>query len=228
MVLELKLRFRFDPAQRRRVFTDEPQELFKLRLLTQENEHDRLRLLQLLYVKGRGKKRLIALNFHDATEQDEIDTRETVSHLEQEGFVIIETDPERLPAELCLRLTHKGVIEVEKTVSDPKEATKDFTLPNIVVLGDRNSVQTGGSSIVNYNFGAHTDEILRLLGKPRKSFQGHKRLKAPKTATAPEEEIQRQNPRPSRVKAFLSQLEGVAVKTGVRVLVEITKGIIGY
>lgn len=229
MVLELKLRFRFDPAQRRRVFADEPQELFKLPLLAEENEHDRLLLLQLLYVKCGGKKRLIALKFHDATEQDEIDTRETVSYLEQESFVIIETgNRERFPAELYLRLTHKGINEVENTISDPKEATEDFTHPRILILGDRNSVQTGDSSIANHNSGANIDEVLRLLGKPRKSCQRHKRPKTRKIATVLEKEIQRQNPRPSRVKAFLSQLKGFTIKTGAQVLVEITKRIIGY
>jgi hypothetical protein len=210
---------------------NEPKRLMQnLRMLAQANKFNRLLLLRLLYAEGVGKKCLIALNFLNAPKRDEIDLLEAVSYLEKEGFLIIATENrEGLPAARYLRLTHKGILEVERSIDGLTEAKEHVTPTTIQYFHDC-SVQTGhhSSSISTQTIGANAAEVLRLIGQPRKHFPPKERRVALEVVDALKEEIKCDNPRSGKLKALLSKLGYFAIKPSAEELVAMVAKIVRY
>jgi hypothetical protein len=120
-----------------------------IRLFKQENQSKRLSLLRLLYDLSAGQKCIVAVSFlSEGPDSDEYDILETASYLSEEGLLTIATDHQQgMPPGPNLCLTHKGIVEVERSIDHPLEATEHFSAPVVQNFhGPVGAVQTGNQS----------------------------------------------------------------------------------
>lgn len=123
-------------------------------------------------------------------------------------------------------LSHKAVIEVEQSISNPTGGTEHFSS---TVIQNFNapvgSVQTGPHSTANVtqNFGSSASEVLALIPELRESLQAlppGDREEAIEIVDALEEEVQSPAPRKGRLKAFLGQLGSFTANTASNVIAD--------
>jgi hypothetical protein len=129
-------------------------------------------------------------------------------------------------------LSHRAIVEIEQSISNPNRGTEHFTS---TVIQNFNapvgSVQTGSHSVANVtqHFGANASEVLNLIQELRQSFNSlpqDRRDEAIEVVDALEEEIQSPTPRKGRIKAFLSQIGSFAADTASSVIADaIAKGL---
>ncbi len=118
-------------------------------------------------------------------------------------------------------LSHKAIVEMEQSIKNPSTSTEHF--PATVIQhfnAPVGSVQSGAQSTshVTQNFGASTPDVLNLIRELRQSIQLLPVAQQEETfevVNALEEEVQLPSPRKGRIRAFLTQIGGVATDIGV-------------
>lgn len=121
-------------------------------------------------------------------------------------------------------LSHKAILEIEQSISNPNRDTEHFTSSVIQNFNAPvGSVQTAphSTSNVTQNFGANVSEVLNLIQELRQNFQTlppDRREEAIEIIDALEEEVQSSAPRKGRLKAFLNQLASFTADTASDVL----------
>lgn len=125
--------------------------MYNVALFAKENQAKRLLLLRQLYDSGMGHKCLTPVTLLVASDWDEFEIMDTAEYLSEEELVRMETDNENgFPSGVSLCLTHKGILEVERTINHPTEATEYFPAPIVQNFhGPVGSVQSGEKSIAN-------------------------------------------------------------------------------
>jgi hypothetical protein len=120
-----------------------------IRMIKQENQAKRLSLLRLLYDFSSGQRCIVAVSFlTEGLKSDEYEILETAFYLSEEGLLNIgQNQEQRMPPGPNLCLTHKGIVEVERSIDHPSEATEHFSASVIQNFhGPVGAVQTGPQS----------------------------------------------------------------------------------
>lgn len=131
-----------------------------------------------------------------------------------------------------IHLTHRGIVEMENSIKNPKEGTEHFPAPVIQNFNAPvGTVQTGSNATatITQYFGATAPEVVQLLSQLRQNFQSlpeGNRIEAIEVIDGIEEEIQRPQPRVGRLKSFFESATKFAMETGQQVIVETLKGLI--
>jgi hypothetical protein len=154
---------------------------------------------------------------------EELSPKEVLSivrYLTGEGLVESLADEAPL-----LRISHRGVVEVEYSHMNPREPTEHFPAQVIQHFhGTVGSVQTGNQSIAHVTQEIVNSQILDLLGELRRHLvdePSNVRLEGSELLEGLEAEVKGSSPSESRIKLYLKGL-GVFVKdTGKDLLVEI-------
>lgn len=136
------------------------------------------------------------------------------SYFSEEGFFAKET------GELEVTLSHKAIVEIEKSLLNPRESTEHF--PATVIQNFHapvGAVQNGNQNIanVNQNIGQNFSEILEQLAILRNQFQNlpnDESEEAIKIIDSIEVEVQSEKPSKGKLKSFLVTTKDFAVKTG--------------
>lgn len=141
------------------------------RTIARKNQTSRLYLLRELYNWGDGHPCVVHIEFlSDAPQWEEFDILDIAGYLEEEGLLVIGVDKQegRLPMQhLCL--THKGIIEVERSIEYPTEATEHFPAPIVQYFnGPVGSVQSGQNN---------TSRAVQHLDKATKGAAHRRRTK---------------------------------------------------
>ena len=117
-------------------------------------------------------------------------------------------------------LSHRAIVEIENSISNPQQSTEHF--PATVIQNFNapvGSVQNGNHSIsnVNQNIGQNFSEILEQLAIIRSQFQSSSVADKEDfidIVNDLEKEIIKENPNKSKIKGFLTTTKDFAVKTG--------------
>jgi len=199
--------------------------LYNINLLTQENQEKRLFLLRKLFEMSLGVPCLVAVHlFEEETKWYEHDIYETARYLSEEGLLRIEDDEGsgRPPHGPYLCLTHKGIVEVEQSITNPTKATPHFAA---TVMHNYNA-SVGAVQTAPYS----TAHALQNLGVEfPKAFKYTEDLRHKISLLPPEvqesvtqlvegleDEFRLSQPRKARVRAFLKELNGLTGKISVR------------
>jgi hypothetical protein len=198
-------------------------------------------ILQKIYdkAKGKPKKAVTIYPEHLGFSEEEIDS--ALSYLQGEGFILLgdTNDREALKsfvaeqtaqtkmasyegASSTLRLvclTHQGIKKVERSMNESENLKPNVTN---IFHGPVGAVQTGNSNIANVtqNNGLDLTEARRLIEVIRQStisLPPNQQEEAVEYIDDFEQEIISTNPRPSRLKAPVQALLGLASKVGAAV-----------
>lgn len=162
---------------------------------------------------------MVLLEAIDGADSSEVQS--IVDYLAGEGLVESLADEAPL-----VRITHRGVVEVEQSLMDPKQPTEHFALQVIQnfhsVVG---SVQTGNQNVANVvqNF-PYESEVLALLEELRRHIvdePAENQQQGIELLEGLEREVKAENQSKPRIKLFLQGLGTFVKETGQKVLVEI-------
>ncbi len=120
-------------------------------------------------------------------------------------------------------LSHKGIVEIENSISYPQKSTEHF--PSTIIQNFNapvGSVQTGphNTSNVNQNFENNVSEVLKLLNELKNSLKDlpiEQRQEATELTDFIEGEIVSESPNKTKLKAFLKQLGTFTANTASNV-----------
>ena len=128
---------------------DPKSQMDHVRMIVRENQTRRLYLLHELYRWGDGHPCEVSIEFLTEPVWKEFDILDVAGYLEEEGLLVIGVDKEQGRGPVPnLRLTHKGITEVEKSIEHPSEATDHFPAPLVQNFhAPVGSVQVGAKSI---------------------------------------------------------------------------------
>jgi hypothetical protein len=130
-MIELKVSLRWRRIERPRNIgmNDSATLMYNVRLFARENQTRRLYLLRKLYDWGMGHPCIVPISFlSDAPEWIEFDILDVAGYLAEEGLLEIGSDKEQdRPPVPNLCLTHKGIVEVERSIDHPTGATEHFS-----------------------------------------------------------------------------------------------------
>ncbi|MCY7345087.1 MAG: hypothetical protein LH614_02615 [Pyrinomonadaceae bacterium] len=159
------------------------------------------------------------------------ETNEVYHYFTEEGFFGMNTSG------LDVTLSHRAIIEIEKSIVTPTQATEHFSTTVIQNFnGSVGAVQTGNNntSNVNQNIGQNFSEVLKQLAILKNQFQSlpdEDREEAIEIVDDLAVEVQSENPSKGKVKSFLSSVKDFAVKTGTdvtsKIVVELVKNQVG-
>jgi hypothetical protein len=143
-----------------------------------------------------------------------------IDYLSGEGLV--ESLADGVP---FVKISHRGVVEVEKSITNPREPTEHF-LPQVIqyFYGNVGSVQAGNQNIANVSQTIGDPKILELVEELRRHLdnkaseferEGNELLDGLKT------EVEASTPNQSRIKLYLKGLGTFVKESGQNLLVEI-------
>jgi hypothetical protein len=138
------------------------------------------------------------------------ETLEIYAYLSEEGFFSMNT------CEMTVTLSHKAIVEIEKSITKPSQSTEHFSTTVIQHFNAPvSSVQTGANSIayVNQNIGGNISEILQVIEKLREQFNklpNEESQEAIDIIDALSEEVKSPQPNKGKVKAFLTATKSFA------------------
>jgi hypothetical protein len=205
--------------------------MYNLRYIMRENQKKRLLVLRGLFDLSFGVPCIVSISiFCKVTEIDDYDVLEAARYLEEEGLLTIKEDvkdewagaPTPGP---YLRLTHKGIVEVEQSITNPTEPTPNFPATVIHQYNNYNAsvgaVQTGqystahavqNSSVEFPEAIKHTENLRQQI----KSLPSESQEAATQLIGGLEDEFRLSQPRKARVRAFLKELYELTDKISVR------------
>jgi predicted transcriptional regulator len=190
-----------------------------------EKQKKRYELLHKIYELTDGdESKMIQLEIPENLDRNEVQS--IIDYLSGEGLV------ESLADEgLLLSITHRGVVELEKSLVNPKESTEHF--PTQVIQhfhGLVGSVQTGNQNVANVtqsiSVGADVSELLRQLRQHITDETPEKQQDGIELLEGLESEIKTPNQSKSRIKLYLKGLGSFVKDTGKDLLVEISSKLI--
>lgn len=190
--------------------------MYNLRFIMRETQGKRLFLLRKLFEMSFGEPCLVAISlFQNETGWYEHDIYEAARYLSDEGLLTIRDDDGsgHSPRGPYLFLTHKGIVEVEQSITRPTKATEHFAATVIQHFNASvGTVQTGPNSTTHatQQFGADPPEIFKRTESLRRhvqTFPEGSREEATQLIEALEDELRLSKPRKVRVKAFLRELD---------------------
>jgi len=190
-----------------------------------EKQKKRYSLLHKIYELTDGdESKIIQVEVPKEMEPEELQS--AIDYLAGEGLVDSFADQA-----LLLQITHRGVVELEKSFLNPKEPTEHFS-PKVIqhFHAPVGSVQTGNQNIANVvqNIGVDAD-VLELLGHLRQhiiSESIEKHQEGIELLDGLESEIKIPNQSKSRIKLYLEGLGSFVKDTGKDLLVEISSRLI--
>ncbi len=190
-----------------------------------EKQKKRYSLLLKIYELTEGdENKIIQLDVPEELSTDEVQS--AVDYLEGEGLVRSLADEG-----LLLEITHRGVVELEQSLLNPKESTEHF--PQQVIQhfhGVIGSVQTSNQNIahVTQSFDAKPDviELLRQLRQHIVNETPEKQQEGIELLEGLESEIKSPNQSKSRIRLYLEGLGSFMKDTGKDLLVEISSKVI--
>jgi hypothetical protein len=205
--------------------SDQEALMYNLRFIMQENQEKRLFLLRNLFDMSFGDPCRVAFSIiTEAIRWDNHQIRESANYLSEEGLLTIEEDDGsgRRPRGPYLRLTHKGIVEVEQSITNPTRPTEHF--PSTVIQNFNASVgavQTGSHSTAHavQSLGAEIPEAFKLTAGLRekiKSLFPELQEAAVQLIEGLEDEFRLTKPRNARVKAFLKELNQLTDKSFIK------------
>jgi len=177
--------------------------------------------------KATGGKELERVNFMEIAKNvgfGQETCKEILVYLTREGFF------ELRDFGGGVTLSHKAIVEIERSLTNPTEATEHFST---TVIQNFNApvgaVQTGPNSTANVaqNFGSNLSEVMALIAQLREqlsSLPSDVRQDAMDLVEGLDEEVQKPSPSKGKIRALLGQLAisaGQTAATGaVTVLVD--------
>lgn len=190
-----------------------------------EKQKKRYALLLRIYDLTDGdENKLIQLEIPEDLDRNEVQS--IVDYLSGEGLVQSLADEG-----LLLSITHQGVVELEKSLVNPKESTEHF--PTQVIQhfhGLVGFVQTGNQNVANVtqsiNVGSDINELLKQLRQHITSETPEKQQEGIELLEGLESEIKTPNQSKSRIKLYLKELGSFVKDTGKDLLVEISSRLI--
>jgi hypothetical protein len=185
----------------------------------QEKQRQRYLVLSKLYELTDGEPvRLVeADEVREAMGLTEVTFHEAVQYLR--GEELLKT------SNLVLELTHKGLVEYERSLARPDAPTEHFPVQVIQQFNAPvGAVQTGAHATANVvqNVGVSAGEVLDLLARLRRDIEvtlpAEEQSEALELVEGIEEEARSEKPRTTRVKAFLKGLGNFALSTASNAL----------
>lgn len=185
--------------------------MYNLRFVMRENQGKRLFLLRKLFEMSFGVPCLVAISiFQNETGWYEHDIYESARYLSEEGLLTIQDGDGsgRRPEGPYLRLTHKGITEVEQSITTPTKATEHFAATVIQHFNASvGAVQTGPNSTAHavQQLGIDPSEAFKHTESLRRQIQSlpeGQKEEATQLIEALEDELRLSQPRKARVKAF--------------------------
>jgi hypothetical protein len=176
--------------------------------LVLKRQRQRYQVLLALW-KAAGGKELERVNFMEVAKNSGLGaetSEEILIYLTREGFF------EKREFGDGVILSHKAIVEIERSLTNPTEATEHFST---TVIQNFNapvgSIQTGPNSTANVNqyFGANMAEVAGLISQLREQFETlppGPREEAIDVVDGLADELQQPAPSKGKVKAFLSQV----------------------
>lgn len=199
----------------------------KMRKMLEQDKDKQYEVLRWIFDKANGNRSKIINVFDLVTENPKYtrDELERISdYLEGEGLI------ERVAnEEIIVQLTHKGIVEIQKSINNPQNSTEHF--PAQVInnfYAPVGSNQTGNQNIANVqqNFGSKTEDVINLLRELQEHISEDNKQEGLEYIEGIEGEIKAKKPSESRIKLFLMGLGGVIKDTGKELLVEVGKKVI--
>jgi hypothetical protein len=191
-----------------------------------EKQKKRYLLLHRIYELTDGdESKILELESPEGLRPEEIQS--IVDYLAGEGLV--ESLANEAP---LLSITHRGVVEVEKSLLKPQEPTEHFP-PQVFQLfqGPVGSVQTGNHNVANIaqniSEDSHIGELVEQLrhhivdDTPEKQREGNELLEGLQS------EVSLPSPSKSRIRLYLNGLGSFVKDTGKDLLVQIGSRVIG-
>jgi hypothetical protein len=189
-----------------------------------EKQRKRYLLLDKIYELTNGDESKILM----LEAPEELDSKEVLSivrYLAGEGLVDSLADEAPL-----LRISHRGVVEVENSRLNPREPTEHFSAQVIQHFhGNVGSVQTGNQNVANVMQKIGDPQLLDLLREVRRHLKGDTadvRREGSELLDGLEAEVNASSPSESRIKLYLKGLGNFVMDTGKDLLVEIGSKVI--
>jgi len=184
-----------------------------------------LLLLKIYELTGGDESKMMMLEVPEGLNSEEVQS--IVDYLAGEGLVESLADEAPL-----LKITHRGVVEVEQSLLNPKEPTEHFSQQVIQNFhGPVASVQTGNQSVSNVtqtiSGDPHLIDLIQQLRHhivdetPEKQREGYELLEGLQS------EVIASGPSESRMRLYLKGLGSFVKDTGKDLLVEIGSKVIG-
>lgn len=194
--------------------------IYNLRTIMQENQQTRLLVLRRLFEISLGRHSLVSIQiFCNDTGMDYHDVIEAARYLAEEGLLTIRDEvPHAVTPPPYLSLTHKGIVEVEQSITNPTKPTEHFPAPVVQHIQNFHAsvgaVQTGAQSTAHaiQNLGVEPPEVFRLTADLRRNLDSSPadvRESAGQLVDGLEEEFRLSQPRVVRVRAFLKELNAL-------------------
>jgi hypothetical protein len=148
-----------------------------------------------------------------------------IDYLSGEGLV--ESLADGVP---FVRISHQGVVEVEKSITNPREPTEHF-LPQVIqyFYATVGSVQTGEQSVAYVSQNIGNPEVLQLVEMLRSHLDNgslESEREGNELVDGLQGEVKAVSPNQSRVKLYLKGLETFMKDSGKELLVEIASKVI--
>lgn len=214
-----------------------------LRMISEDRQRSRELFLLILFEQGYGEVCIFPYSLlSEEVRQYGISVEDVLPYLIRKGFVEqVSEEKYRNPVYPGpgFALTHEGLIEAEQLVAKRlgKQTEEVITKENIqTVIQHFNapvgSVQTGNKSkaYVSQQIGANIDELLQLISQLRSEIENSDlsdKDDALEVVDALSEEINRDEPRKGRLRAFLRQIGEFTSGTASNVIANIISKQIG-
>jgi hypothetical protein len=203
--------------------------MYNLKYIHQKQEK-RYRVLRAIYELSDGvKTRMQTAHLEEIVLLPDYEINDILEYLDDEGLVTLPDDQNA-----TVMITHRGIIEIEQSITSPNKATDHFMVPVIQNFYSQvGSVQNAphSTSQVTQSIGASSEEVLALIEELRKSFKGlpsDKRREAIELADGLESEVKDSHPSKARMKAYLEALGAFASNTGANILGAIAAKSLGF
>jgi hypothetical protein len=191
-----------------------------------EKQKERYKLLLKIYELTNGDETEI-LMLEPPEESDLKEIQSIIDYLAGEGLVESLADEGAL-----VSITHRGVVEVEESLLNPKRSTEHF-LPQVIQHFHATvaAVQTGNQNVANVIQNLPNDrEVLALLDELRRHIvdePAKNRQQGIELLEGLAHEVSAEKQSKPRIKLFLEGLGTFVKDTGQKVLVEIGSRLIG-
>jgi hypothetical protein len=191
-----------------------------------QKQKKRYELLLRIYELTNGDEtKILMLEGSEESDSDEI--LSIVDYLAGEELVASLADEAPL-----VRITHRGVVEVEESLLNPKQPTEHFLSQVIQHFhGTVGAVQTGNQNVANVSQNISNEgEVAALLEELRRHIVDEpteKQQQGMELLEGLEHEVNADNQSKPRIKLFLEGLGTFVKDTGQKVLVEIGSKLIG-
>lgn len=181
-----------------------------------KKQENRYKILLELWRAAEGREYTM-VNFFDVASNvgfDKEQATEIYYYLSGEGFFELDA------AGGAVTLSHRAIVEIEKSIKYPQHSTEHF--PSTVIQNFNapvGSVQTGNHNAanVNQNIGQNFSEILEQLTTLKNQFQMSSAIdkeEAVEIVDDLQKEIVKEMPNKNKIKLFLVSTKDFALKTG--------------